>query len=70
MLFDVWIASGRMCKKALPMRAPAEKPIREKRILCSKLSLSVRVKIPTKDIRLTKDVLAKIQNKTICRNLT
>ena len=60
--------SGRMCRKAPPISAPAEKPIRQKRILCNRLPLMERVKIPTKDIRLTKAVLARIQNKTIIGN--
>ena len=70
MLFVFWSASGRICRKALPMSAPAEKPIRQKSILCKRLSFMERVKIPTKDMRLTKNVLAKIQNKTIYRGLT
>jgi hypothetical protein len=57
--------SGRICRKALPMSAPAEKPIRQKRIFGIKLAFIKSVIIPTREITLTRKVLARIQIKTM-----
>jgi hypothetical protein len=50
-----------MCKNALPISAPAENPIRHKRILWNNLSFIAKVKIPISERRLTIDVLIRIK---------
>ena len=45
------------------MRAPADNAIRHVSILLRDLSFNERVRIPTKDARLIKKVLARIHNR-------
>jgi hypothetical protein len=52
-----------MWKKAPPIRAPAAKAIRKKRILSKKDLLKARVKIPTSETKLTITVLTIIKVK-------
>src|SRR3989338_5650012 len=62
---DFSIASGIKCRKAPPIKAPAEKAIKRKRIVFKNLSLIARVTTPIKEIMLTKKVLMRINKSCI-----
>jgi hypothetical protein len=64
-LLVLFRASGNISKNALPINAPAEKPMRQKRIFCNNFSFMVRVNIPTNEISETKKVLSRIQIRTM-----
>ena len=65
MLFDFSKTSGRICKNALPIKEPAEKPIRQNRIPSNNFSFMAKVNTPIREIRLTRSVLVKIKTRTI-----
>ena len=59
------IASGSRCKKAPPIKAPADKETRARRTLLRIFSLKKRVRTPIKEMRLIINVLINI-NVSVC----
>ena len=58
-------ASGIKCKNAPPIKAPAEKATRSKRILSNIFSFKNKVRAPIKAIKLIENVAMSIQMKVI-----
>jgi len=58
-------ASGIKCKNAPPIKAPAEKATRSRRILFNIFSFKNRVRAPTKAIKLIENVAMSIQMKVV-----